>query len=95
MFGLDDKTINIIKKILNDNKKIKKRVIFGSRAGEKYRKNSDIDIAVYGELTYRDISFLIGEFRESNLLYKVDIIHYEALENEELKEDINKEGIEF
>ena len=95
MFGLDEKNIEMIKKILNKNKKIRKKVIFGSRATGKYRGNSEIDIAVYGELSLRDIINLLGEFDESDLIYKVDLVCYETLENEELKTNIDEDGIEF
>ncbi len=95
MFGLDEKTLEIIDIILSGNDKIKKRVIFGSRATGKYKKTSDIDIALFGNLNFRDISFLKGEFEESDCIYKVDVVHYESLENDKLKENIDKEGIEF
>ncbi len=96
MFGIQDKSFQIIKDVLGKNIKIEKRVIFGSRATGKYKNSSDIDIALYGEkITFDDISKIKGELDESDCIYKIDIIHYESLKNNELRENIDKEGVEF
>jgi len=94
-FGLDEETLNIIKIILDENIQTEKRVIFGSRATGRYKKNSDVDICLYGDISFRDISFLKGEFAESDCIYKIDLVHYENLENRKFKIDIDEEGIEF
>jgi len=96
MFGIQEKSFKIIKEILEKNINIEKKVIFGSRATGKHRVSSDIDIAIYGKnITFNDISRILGEIDESDIVYKVDIVHYESLNNEKLKENINKEGVEF
>ena len=43
-FGLSEKTIEIIKKLLSNYPQIKKVKIFGSRAKGNYKPSSDIDI---------------------------------------------------
>lgn len=94
-FGIDNETLDIIKKILAKNRKIEKRVIFGSRATGKYKKNSDIDICLYGNISFREISSLKGEFNESDCIYKVDLVSYNRLENIKFKKNIDEEGMKF
>lgn len=95
MFGLDEDALREIKKILEKNINIEKCVIFGSRAVGEYKKNSDIDIALFGKLSFADISSIKGEFDESSIIYKIDLVHYESLKSEKLKENIMKFGIEI
>ena len=52
--GLSDKELNIITRILKPYAaKISQVKIFGSRATGKYRKNSDIDLVIYGSFRPR------------------------------------------
>ena len=96
MFGLDNDTINIIIEILGKYDKIEKKVIFGSRVTGKYKKTSDIDIALYGKnISFRDLSNICGDFDESDCVYKIDVVHYESLGNEQLKANIDKFGVEI
>lgn len=96
MFAIQENSLKIITEILGKYAKIKRRVDFGSRATAKYRDNSDVDIALFGaDITFEEISKIIGEMDESDLVYKVDIVHYESLNNKELKENIDREGVEF
>ena len=94
-FVLDDKSFEILKEIFSENEKIKKKVIFGSRATGRYNKRSDIDVALFGELNFREISDLKGEYEESCSIYKLDLVHYESLESEDAIYELEKDGIEF
>lgn len=92
--GISDKAFNEIKKIFSKYN-IDKKVIFGSRARGSYRYNSDIDIAVFGEIDRNAFVRLYGELKEADCIYKIDLVHFDRLTNEKLKQDILKEGIEF
>lgn len=92
--GVNEKTLKIIKGIFQKYE-IDKKVIFGSRARGDYRYNSDIDIAVFGHIDRKIFNRLAGELMESDCIYKIDLVHFEKINNEELKKDILNEGIEF
>lgn len=47
-FGLDKKVIESIVAILKKYEQVERAVIYGSRARGDYRKNSDINIALFG-----------------------------------------------
>ena len=51
--------------------------IFGSRAAGTHRPNSDIDLAVHGDVSEATLDRLYTEFLESNLPVSVDVISYE------------------
>jgi len=92
--GINEKTLKIIKDIIGKYN-VEKRVIFGSRARGTYRYNSDIDIAIFGAINRNDFNRLLDELMESDCIYKIDLVHFERISNEELKKDILEEGIEF
>lgn len=94
MFGLTDKSYRIIKEILSELPQIEQAIIFGSRAMGNYKKGSDVDIAIKGknidpQLVIK-LNTLLNE--EMPLPYFFDIVHFEKLNNEKLKEHIKKEG---
>lgn len=92
--GINEKTLKIIKDIIGKYN-VEKRVIFGSRVRGTYRYNSDIDIAIFGAINRNDFNRLLDELMESDCIYKIDLVHFERISNEELKKDILEEGIEF
>ena len=51
--------------------------LFGSRAVGTHRVNSDIDLAVAGDVSKAQVDRLWTLFCESNLPVSVDVVHYE------------------
>ncbi|MGL5950499.1 MAG: HI0074 family nucleotidyltransferase substrate-binding subunit, partial [Cetobacterium sp.] len=91
MYGLSDSDfysiIEILKSHTPDIKWVK---IFGSRAREDFKKNSDIDLAV---ALKKDVLLDLKEkFYSSTLGYTIDVIDYEKNTNQKLKDYIDKEG---
>ncbi|MBQ8476115.1 nucleotidyltransferase domain-containing protein [bacterium] len=74
MIDLEEKYINFIKNTLNLYLKEYKLFLYGSRAKNKAKKYSDIDIAIESlELTPEIKSRIEFEFENSTLPYKIDI----------------------
>lgn len=96
-FGISNRSFDYIQEFLHSQKKIEEVVIYGSRAMGNHKKASDIDLAIKGEnLTYKEIShihFVLN--KELPIPYFVDVLHYEDLDNEELKKHIDNEGKVF
>jgi predicted nucleotidyltransferase len=89
-FGIDEKTLNIIKTILLPFKaKIDKVGVFGSRATGTFRHNSDIDLVIFGNITEKEIDSLYTLFNESQIAIKVDVIAYNLISNPALKQHID------
>lgn len=94
MFGLLDRDIDCIYKALEQFEEIERAVIFGSRAMGNYKPGSDIDLAVFGENITSQILFRLDDYLNEvyPLPYFFDVIHYEAILNDNLKIHINEEG---
>lgn len=91
-FGISEKTIKMITDVFAKHKEIEKASIFGSRSMGNYKKGSDIDIVIYGDnITFDVLEDALAELNERlPIPYHIDIVHYEALENNELKRHIDQ-----
>ncbi|WP_417612087.1 nucleotidyltransferase family protein [Owenweeksia hongkongensis] len=95
-FGLAYEDIEAIVSTLKAEPKVEKVSIFGSRALGTFHSGSDIDIAVYGsKLTHDDLLNLKIALDELELLYKIDLIHFEALTNPEFLGHIKRVEIKL
>jgi predicted nucleotidyltransferase len=92
-FGLEEKKISKLTSIIGKYKAVRKAVIFGSRARGDFEYNSDIDIAIYtnGE----SVTGLSQELDEAAGIYKTNLIIFEKLNNEKLRENIERDGIKI
>lgn len=95
MFGLREDDRNVIINAIDSFDEIDRAVIFGSRAIGNYKKGSDLDIAISGENVTGRIVAELNEWlnEETPLPYFFDVLHYENLKNDNLKEHIDVEGI--
>ncbi|MDP3580680.1 MAG: nucleotidyltransferase domain-containing protein [Ignavibacteria bacterium] len=83
----------MIKTIRRQNK-VKKLILFGSRAKNNFRKGSDIDIAIIAdELSLSELNQIRVDLSELLLPYKVDVIDYSTILNKDIIEHINKVGV--
>lgn len=92
-FGISEKLLEDIINIISNEKEIIKASIFGSRARGDFRKNSDIDICIYGDLDSIKFNLLIDKFNELNTPLDFDIINFEKIKKDELKNNIIKYGV--
>lgn len=93
-YGLNEETYNSIKEIAKKNSKYKFK-IFGSRAKGTYKSNSDIDIAIFENVTQEDKFKIKNEIDELNIIYKIDLVFIEENIKKELLESIKREGVEL
>lgn len=96
-FGLDNNVIEKLKEIFKKYNEIERACIFGSRAKGTYKNTSDIDIVLYGkELTHTINTKVYYDIENLYLIYKIDLINFNTLkENDKLRENIIKEGVEI
>ena len=96
IFGITDLDLELIIKTLKSYSKIKKAIIFGSRAIGNYKNGSDIDIAISGN-NIQDILTTVWGDLESNIPvpYKFDLINLDTTESKELSKHIEEYGIEL
>ena len=94
MYGLLDKDLNFILDGLGKFSEIEKAVIFGSRAMGNYKKGSDIDLVIMGNKVTNNILINLYDYLNEvcPIPYFFDLLHYENINNEKLKEHINNYG---
>ncbi|TKT85706.1 restriction endonuclease subunit S [Dyadobacter frigoris] len=95
-FGLGEDTIEKIISVFEQNSKVDKAYIFGSRAKGNYRPDSDIDIAIKGQdLTHSDLINLSVKLEDHNIGLSIDLLNYVSLNEPALKEHIDRVGVEI
>lgn len=69
-------------------------LLFGSRAKGNYREGSDIDFAIKcSGFTPELKSLIIDSYDELYLPWKIDLIHYDGIQEPTLEDHINRCGI--
>lgn len=91
-YGLSEEIYLQIKKITNKYYKYQFK-IFGSRARGDYKKNSDIDIAIFGDIKDEDEYKILNEFDLLDIPYTFDIVFVEKITKKEFINSILREGV--
>ena len=93
-FGLSEETYNLIKNVINNNPQYSFK-LFGSRAKGKYKKNSDVDLAIFENVNKEDEYKIRNEFDKLDIIYKIDLVFVNNNTKKELLESIKLEGVDF
>lgn len=95
-FGLPDKTVATIRRILAEFPAVTKAVIYGSRAKGNYKPGSDIDLTLFGDgLDLRILGQIATRLDESPIPYQVDLSIFDRLDHAGLREHIERIGMVF
>ncbi|SOC52893.1 type I restriction enzyme, R subunit [Chromohalobacter canadensis] len=95
MFGLPENTLEAIRRALGECAGLEKVVIYGSRAKGTFRPGSDIDLALYGNVSDADLSALMDRLDALNTPYLFDLVRYHDIDNEALRDHIARVGQRF
>ena len=92
-FGLKDNEINALREALASIPEVEEAIIYGSRARGTNKLASDIDITLKGKsLTYLQLALLDAKIDDLYLPYFVDLSLFSMLRNEDLIDNIVREG---
>ena len=95
-FGLSDWTMNDLRSVFRQHPKVRKVILFGSRAKGNYRTGSDIDLAlVRSDIDHEEMLRIYNDIDDLGLLYKVDLLHYEEKQGTPIGEHIDRVGKVF
>lgn len=95
-FGLEQHIIDKLITVFEQHSKVDKALVFGSRAKGNYRPDSDMDIAIKGQdLNTDDIIAMSVAFEGKGITHKIDLINYHSIKEPDLKDHIDRVGIEF
>jgi predicted nucleotidyltransferase len=91
-FGLDDRALQMIRGVFERHPKIREARVFGSRAKGNYRRESDVDIVIYGDADSVLASLLASELDDLPLPYRFDVQAYGCIKHAPLRDHIDRVG---
>ena len=92
MIGLDEKTQESIRNVFKEFSAIKEARIFGSRVIGNFRPNSDVDIALFGDLNGEVRGRVSAALDALPTPYQFDVVCYLEIQNSDLKDHIDRVG---
>ena len=94
-YGLKQQHLDEIIEVASGYEDIDELILYGSRATGNYRKGSDVDLAIKGQLTTtKTADNLQWHLREETWLpYLFDVTNYNTIGLNELRQDIDNEGV--
>lgn len=95
MFGLPDKTINLIHEVFKKYSCIDKVLIYGSRARGDYKNGSDIDLTLLGDISVKEKMQISGLIYDLPIPYTCELSIYKNTKNANLLEHIDRVGQVF
>jgi len=95
-FGLSERIQADLSRVFKRYPGIERVLIFGSRAKGGAWPGSDIDLAaVAPQMSDTEFARLWDEIEDLPLVFKVDLLHWDRLANQRLKDKIPREGCLF
>ena len=89
---LDNRVKDMVLDVLRRYKQISSAVVFGSYAKGSQKPASDIDIALWGNLDFLTQARIAHDLDLLPFPYRFDTTVFERIENNQLKEHINRVG---
>ncbi|HOI24796.1 MAG TPA: nucleotidyltransferase domain-containing protein [Caldisericia bacterium] len=95
-FGLSNKTIQAITDVFRQYPKIKKVILYGSRAKGTHKHSSDIDLTIISNsLEFNEFQQLQIALDDLMLPYIIDLSMYKDISHKELIDHIQRVGVVF
>jgi len=92
MTGLDTNDMVTIRAVLDGYADVETAILYGSRATDRFRPGSDVDLLLTGKsLTHRMILDILNDFDNSDLPYIFDVVTEDNLDTE-VKREIDRTG---
>ncbi|GHV29971.1 hypothetical protein FACS1894167_10040 [Synergistales bacterium] len=90
--GLSENALRLIQNVISGTK-VTKALLFGSRAKGNFRANSDIDIALCGDITVMEAEEIAAQLELLPLPFTFDAQSFNEIKNAELREHIARVGV--
>ena len=91
--SLSSREIGLLHRIFERHPEIKAVKLFGSRAKGTHSPNSDIDLAVLGNIDDLQAEALAAELDELPLPYHFDVLAFNFIEYQPLRDHIERVGL--
>jgi len=90
---LDERARALVRKVLARHSEVSAARLFGSRALKRHRPESDVDLALYGDVDEVLASRIAGELDELPLPYTFDVCAYSHVRSQPLRAHIDRAGL--
>ena len=84
-----------IRQVLQHYPRVRTAVLYGSRAMGRHRFGSDIDLTLMGDLDLTTLNAISNELDDLMLPYMIDLSAFDLIDNEALKQHIERVGKVF
>ncbi len=91
--GLSQREVKLIHGVLRRCPEVTGAVLYGSRAEGTHRPESDVDLAIQGDLDGLRAEAIASELDELPLPYRFDVQAYAAIQSAPLREAIRRNGV--
>ncbi len=91
-FGLRPEALELIRDVFRGHPEVRRVEVFGSRALGRFEDQSDVDLALWGDLNPGLVARIMQELDELPLPYTFDVKAYESIRHEPLKRHIDEFG---
>jgi predicted nucleotidyltransferase len=92
-FGLPSNVIEQVCAVFQAFPEVEVVKVFGSRAEGTHRLGSDVDLALFGDLSFETLAQIADVLEELPTPYRYDVTAYESLTHEDLKSHIDRVGL--
>jgi predicted nucleotidyltransferase len=93
--GLAAAELALLRSVFSQHSEIEKATLFGSRAKNTHNSRSDIDLALWGNLSRVQAEAIRAELDELPLPYRFDVQPFDSITSESLRDHILRIGIEL
>lgn len=93
LLGLTIHELDAIRSVIARHHNVQRAIVYGSRAKGTFRHNSDVDIAVDGDVSPLQAQFIAGDLAELPLPYQFDVVSLRHITNHALREHIQRVGV--
>src|ERR1035437_5222120 len=94
--GLPDQVLAGLQSVFAVRPEITSVVLYGSRAKGNYRPGSDIDLTIHANpSSYETLNACLQGIAQLNLPWRVDLSLYDHIDNQALREHIDRAGVEI
>ncbi|SDB56981.1 Predicted nucleotidyltransferase [Desulfonatronum thiosulfatophilum] len=95
IYGLQRSTVQQINNILARHPKVRKAMLYGSRAKGTQKTGSDIDLTLIGDLDLKELYLIMDELDDLLLPYSIDLSLYHDIDDPDVVEHIQRVGKVF
>ncbi len=91
---LRERDLKALQDIFSRFPTIQQVLLFGSRATDTARRTSDIDLAIIApDMSPAEWADLCEQIEETPIIYQIDVVRFDTMAQEPLKERIIQEGV--